>query len=171
MAASGTQAEAALQSAIQENAGKFVLVVEGAIPARDDGVYMQLAFRPAIRVLKEVASQAAAVIAMGSCASWGGVPSADPNPTGAVGVDSVISGKPIINLPGCPSDPYNLIAVKRSPFFPPRSASGTTWRATSGSGGRTSAGPAISNLDISAKTRHEATKRLTAGSYGKTNHH
>ena len=36
---------------------------------------------------------------------------ADPNPTGAVGVDSVISGKPIINLPGCPPNPYNLLAV------------------------------------------------------------
>src|SRR6201981_3544603 len=36
MAASGAQAEAALKSAIEENAGKYVLVVEGAIPARDD---------------------------------------------------------------------------------------------------------------------------------------
>jgi len=62
-------------------------------------------------VVREVAAQAAAVIAIGSCASWGGVPSADPNPTGAVGVDSVVSGKPIINLPGCPPNPYNLLAV------------------------------------------------------------
>ena len=111
MAASGAQAEAALRSAMEENAGKYVLVVEGSIPTRDDGVYMQLASKPAIQVVKEVASQAAAVIAMGSCASWGGVPSADPNPTGAVGVDSVISGKPIVNLPGCPPNPYNLLAV------------------------------------------------------------
>lgn len=111
MAASGAQAEAALRSAMEENAGKYVLVVEGSIPTRDDGVYMQLGGRPAIQVVKEVAAQAAAVIAMGSCASWGGVPSADPNPTGAVGVDSVISGKPIINLPGCPPNPYNLLAV------------------------------------------------------------
>jgi len=111
MAASGYQAEAALQKAIEDNAGKFVLVVEGSIPARDNGVYMELAGRPGIQVLREVASKSAAVIAMGSCASWGGVPSSDPNPTGAVGVDSVISGKPIINLPGCPPNPYNLLAV------------------------------------------------------------
>lgn len=111
MAASGAQAEEALRTAMQDNAGKYVLVVEGSIPTRDDGIYMELASRPAIQVVKEVASQAAAVIAIGSCASWGGVPSADPNPTGAVGVDSVISGKPIINLPGCPPNPYNLLAV------------------------------------------------------------
>jgi hydrogenase small subunit len=111
MAASGAQAEAALRSAIQENAGKFVLIIEGAIPAKDDGIFMELASKPAIQVAKDVASQAAAVIAIGSCASWGGVPSADPNPTGAVGVDSVVSGKPIINLPGCPPNPYNLLAV------------------------------------------------------------
>ena len=111
MAASGAQAEAALRSAIADNAGKYVLVVEGAIPTRDDGIYMELGGRPAIQVAKEVAAQAAAVIAIGSCASWGGVPSADPNPTGAVGVDSVISGKPIVNLPGCPPNPYNLLAV------------------------------------------------------------
>ncbi|WP_148210217.1 hydrogenase small subunit [Candidatus Korobacter versatilis] len=111
MAASGAQAEAALQSAIADNAGKFVLVVEGAIPARDDGNYMLLNGKPAIQVIKETAAKAAAVIAMGSCASWGGVPSADPNPTGAIGVDSVISGKPIVNLPGCPPNPYNLLAT------------------------------------------------------------
>lgn len=111
MAASGAQAEAALRQAVEDNINKYVLVVEGAIPARDDGIYMELGGRPGVQVLKEVAAKSAAVIAIGSCASWGGVPSADPNPTGAVGVDSVISGKPIINLPGCPPNPYNLLAV------------------------------------------------------------
>jgi hydrogenase small subunit len=111
MAASGAQAEAALRSAIQENAGKFVLVVEGAIPTNDNGIYFELGGRPGVQVLRETAAKAAAIIAIGSCASWGGVPSADPNPTGAVGVDSVVSGKPIVNLPGCPPNPYNLLAV------------------------------------------------------------
>ncbi len=111
MAASGAQAEAALHSAMADNAGKYVLVVEGAIPMKDGGVYMEMNSKPAVQVLKEVAAQAAAVIAIGSCASWGGVPSAEPNPTGAVGVDSIITDKPVINLPGCPPNPYNLIGV------------------------------------------------------------
>ena len=47
---------------------------------------MKLAGRPAMDVLADVAGKAAAIIAIGSCASWGGIPSADPDPTGAVGV-------------------------------------------------------------------------------------
>ena len=111
MAASGAQAEAALRQAVADNAGKFVLVVEGSIPTKNNGIYYEMGGRPGVDVLREVAAQAAAVIAIGSCASWGGVPSADPNPTGAMGVSSVISGKPIITLPGCPPNPYNLLAV------------------------------------------------------------
>jgi hydrogenase small subunit len=111
MAASGAQAEAALRTAMKENAGKYVLVAEGAIPLNNDGRFYEFGGRPGVQVLKEAAANSAAIIAMGSCASWGGVPSSDPNPTGAVGVDSVVSGKPIINLPGCPPNPYNLLAV------------------------------------------------------------
>ena len=111
MAASGYQAEAALKQAVEDNAGKFVLVVEGSIPTKDQGQYMKLAGKPAIDVLQEVGKKSAAVIALGSCASWGGVPSADPNPTGATGVDSLLKDKPVVNIPGCPSNPYNLLAV------------------------------------------------------------
>jgi hydrogenase small subunit len=111
MAASGYQAEAALKQAVADNLGKFILVVEGSIPTKDNGQYMKLAGRPAIDVLKEIGPKAAAVVAMGSCAAWGGVPSADPNPTGAQGVDSILTEKPVVNLPGCPTNPYNLLAV------------------------------------------------------------
>jgi len=111
MVACGQQAEEALNSAVSENAGKFVLVVEGAIPTKEQGKYMMLAGKPALDVLKEVGSKAAAVIAMGSCASWGGVPSSAPNPTGSTGVDQVLTGKPIVNIPGCPPNPYNLLGV------------------------------------------------------------
>ncbi len=111
MVASGHQAELTLNQAVKDNAGKFVLVVEGSIPTAEQGIYMKLAGKPALQVLQEVGSQAAAIIAMGSCASWGGVPSSGPNPTGAVGVDSIIKNKAIINLPGCPPNPYNLLGV------------------------------------------------------------
>lgn len=111
MAASGYQAKAALKQAIAENFGKFVLVVEGSIPTKEQGRYMKLAGRPAIEVLKDVGRKSAAVIAMGSCAAWGGLPSADPNPTGAQGVDSILTEKPVVNIPGCPTNPYNLLAV------------------------------------------------------------
>jgi hydrogenase small subunit len=111
MAASGKQAEAALNDTVRENRGKYVCIVEGSIPTKEQGIYMKLAGRPALDVLREVGGQAAAVIAIGSCASWGGVPSAPPNPTGACGVDSILTDKPVVNIPGCPPNPYTLLGV------------------------------------------------------------
>jgi len=111
MAGSGKQAEACLHDAVQNNAGEFVLVVEGSIPEKDNGIYMKIAGKPAVEMLREIAPQAAAIIAIGSCASWGGIPSSGPNPTGATGVDSIIRGKPIVNLPGCPPNPYTFLGT------------------------------------------------------------
>src|SRR5690242_8698583 len=87
MAAAGYQAEEALEKAVHEKAGKYILVVEGAIPTKENGIYCRVAGKTAQESLAEVAKNAAAVVSIGSCASWGGVPSAEPNPTGSVGVD------------------------------------------------------------------------------------
>jgi len=111
MAAAGRQAEEALEEAVANYSGKYVCIVEGSIPTRDGGVYMKLAGRPAIEVLADVAGKAAAIVAIGSCAAWGGIPSADPNPTGAVGVADLLPGKTIANIPGCPPNPYTLLGV------------------------------------------------------------
>jgi len=51
------------------------------------------------------------VIALGSCASFGGIPAAGPNPTGAKGVGEIFKARPVITLPGCPANPYNLLGV------------------------------------------------------------
>jgi hydrogenase small subunit len=111
MVAAGHQAEAAMHKSVEANAGKFILVVEGSIPTKDDGIYCKIGNKTAQQILAEVAPKAAAIVAIGSCASWGGVQSASPNPTGAVGVDAIIKDKPVINLPGCPASPYNILSV------------------------------------------------------------
>src|SRR5690242_2601770 len=71
MAAAGEQAEGALQSTMRRNAGKYVLVVEGAIPTKDGGIYCRVGGRTAVETTLAAAAGAAAVISIGSCASWG----------------------------------------------------------------------------------------------------
>ncbi|MFN2376598.1 MAG: hydrogenase small subunit [Candidatus Binatia bacterium] len=111
MAAAGHDAEAALEAAMKENFGKYVLVVEGSIPRKDDGVYLKVAGRTGLDLLADTAKGAAAIVAIGSCASWGGIPSSGPNPTDAVGVRALVTDKPVVNLPGCPPNPYILLAT------------------------------------------------------------
>jgi hydrogenase small subunit len=111
MAGSGLQARQALDEAVQKYAGKFILVVEGSIPTGQHGIYMKTGGRTAMEVLADVGAKAAAIIAIGSCASWGGIPSADPDPTGAVGVADLLPEKSIINVPGCPPNPYTMLGV------------------------------------------------------------
>jgi hydrogenase small subunit len=91
--------------------GKYVLVVEGAIPMKENGNYCQIAGKTAVDMLTETAKDCAAIVAIGSCASWGGIPSSGPNPTGAVGVKDIIKDKPIISVPGCPPSPYNFLST------------------------------------------------------------
>jgi hydrogenase small subunit len=109
-AAAGHQAEAARKSAMEANKGKYVLVVEGAIPVKDNGIYCKIGGHTAVELTKECAANAAAVIAIGSCASWGGMPSTKPNPTGSSGVAEVL-GKPVVTIPGCPPNPYNFLST------------------------------------------------------------
>jgi len=110
MAAAGHQAEAARKASMAANKGKYILVVEGAIPTKLNGIHCKVGGHTAIEMTKECAADAAAVIAIGSCASWGGMPSADPNPTGASSVAEVL-GKPVVTIPGCPPNPYNFLAT------------------------------------------------------------
>jgi hydrogenase small subunit len=114
-AAAGHQIEAALHDTVRREKGKYILVVEGAIPRKDEGVYCVVGGKKATDTLKALATDAAAIISLGSCASWGGVPSASPNPTDAVGVKDILpeafkAGK-IVTLPGCPANPYNLLGT------------------------------------------------------------
>jgi len=107
----GHQAEEYKKKSIQDNLNRFILVVEGAIPTKDGGIYCQVAGQNFVDIVKETAAKAAAVIAIGSCASWGGIPSAAPNPTGAKGVPEVLAGTTVVTIPGCPPNAYNFLST------------------------------------------------------------
>ncbi|MBT0664071.1 hydrogenase small subunit [Geobacter pelophilus] len=111
MAAAGHLAEANLDKVVKEEKGKYIAVVEGSIPLKDDGVYCCIGGRSAVDRAIEVCGGAFATIAVGTCASYGGLPAAAPNPTGAVGIKQAVPSATVVNLPGCPVNADNLTAT------------------------------------------------------------
>jgi quinone-reactive Ni/Fe-hydrogenase small subunit len=113
MAASGDQSESVLDGINENYAGKYILMVEGAVPLGMDGKFLRIGpnGETGHALLKRVAKNAAAVLAVGSCAFDGGVVAAKPNPTGAVGVAEALGRDDIINLPGCPVNPINIVGT------------------------------------------------------------
>ncbi|UCC55631.1 MAG: hydrogenase small subunit [Gammaproteobacteria bacterium] len=109
-AASGAAAEAAREAAMEENRGKYIVVVDGSIPTANPG-YSTIAGISNQDMLMDTVKDAAAIISVGTCASFGGIPHANPNPTGAVPVSALVKDKPIINVPGCPPIPVVITGV------------------------------------------------------------
>jgi hydrogenase small subunit len=72
------------------------------VPTADGGVYCCIGGRTALDILQEAAAGAKALICWGSCASNGCVQAAKPNPTKATPIHELISGVPMIKVPGCP---------------------------------------------------------------------
>lgn len=102
MAGAGASVESALWKSVEDNKGKYVLIVTGSIPLAEDGIYTTIGGQTAKKILEDAAGGAAAIVAVGACAHWGSVQAARPNPTGAVGVRDVIKDRPVINIAGCP---------------------------------------------------------------------
>ena len=103
----------------------FLLVLEGSVPNEGisgDGHWAALGVDPEtgqpIRTttwIDRLAPEAAAVLALGTCAAYGGIPAMRGNPTGAMGLRDYLGadwksrrGAPIVNLPGCPVQPDNI---------------------------------------------------------------
>jgi len=109
-AASGDAAEHAREEAMKEHWGNYLLVVDGSIPLKNKD-YSTIAGISNLDMLVETAKGAAAIVAVGSCAAFGGLPNANPNPTGAVAVSDIIKDKPIVNVSGCPPIPVVITGV------------------------------------------------------------
>ena len=110
MAAAGHQAEDQLKASVKKHEGKFICVVEGAIATNYNGGYGKISNRSFLEIAKDVCPKAAAVIAIGACATYGGIPAASPNPGGYKGVGDALGIK-TVNIAGCPPNPVNFIGT------------------------------------------------------------
>lgn len=115
MAGTGKQALGVFEEAVEKKAGKFLLMVEGAVPTADNGLYGRFGEdeKGDLTILswvKRLGGAAKAVIAVGTCAAFGGIPAAEPNLIGAKSVGAVL-GKTVINVPGCPPHPDWMVGT------------------------------------------------------------
>lgn len=123
-AAAGYKAMEAITTTAKDAKGKYVLVVEGPIPKSENGEYCTFGLESGTKDLmgnpvpkdkpievwmQELVPGAAAVLANGNCASFGGIPAANASVTGSTPVSEFVAGidknKPVVNVGGCPSHP------------------------------------------------------------------
>jgi NiFe hydrogenase small subunit HydA len=111
MAAAGKQCEEILAKSRKE--GGYILIVEGGIPTKKG--HGMIGNKEMLEVFKEHAGPAIAVLAIGSCATTGGVPAAKPNPSEIIGISEALKrvgiSKPLVNLDLCPVNPEYLVGV------------------------------------------------------------
>lgn len=114
MASEGETALENMYRVAKEYKGKFSLAVEGAIPMAANGKYcisgeMKHKEITMMEMTKELGEMAGSVLAVGTCASYGGIPAANGNLTEATGVQNFFKKigikTPVVNIPGCPPHP------------------------------------------------------------------
>ena len=120
MAASGELAFSHMEMIAERAKGKYFLLVEGAIPTKDNGIYCTIGEKDGkeatvLSVLNDIGPKAAAIISVGDCAAFGGIPAAKPNPTGCKPVSEIVNAfpnkVPLINIQGCPPHPDWLLGT------------------------------------------------------------
>ena len=114
MAAAGELAIEAMEDTVRQKKDGYILIVDGAVPTAPGAMWGAVGERKGKPVsmadrVAELAKDSLAVISLGTCSSFGGIPAARPNPTGAMSVKDFLDkkgiAKPVINLPGCPPHP------------------------------------------------------------------
>ena len=107
----------------KENPGKYILILEGSVPLRDerycvigetmkDGHHHEVTLNKA---LVDLGKNAAACVAVGTCATYGGIPAAKGNVTGCVGLIDYFKTMgittPVVNVPGCAPHPDWMVGT------------------------------------------------------------
>jgi len=110
MAGAGDLVVSAAEAA--RTTGGYVLVVEGAIPTGQSEKCCYLwPGMTALDGVKAFSKNAAFILAVGTCAAYGGISAGEPNPTMAKGVSDVVGNKTVVNLPGCPTHPDWIVGT------------------------------------------------------------
>jgi NiFe hydrogenase small subunit HydA len=108
MAGQGEPVLKVTRETAKKRPGEYLLIVDGSIPTACDGLYCTLGEIDGVHVTmkdltKELAKDALCVMAVGTCAAFGGIPKGAPNPTGAMSVSDFFTqekiDKPLINRP------------------------------------------------------------------------
>jgi hydrogenase small subunit len=110
MAAAGHLVEEVYDETVR--AGGFILIVEGAIPSADDR-YCMVGGRPFRKLIEDAAKNANAVLAVGACSAFGGIPRATPSKGISVteALKNAKINKPVINISTCPVHPDHLVGT------------------------------------------------------------
>lgn len=107
-ATSGRQASQLIDEFISGQAGEYFLALEGAVPEKMVEA-CKIGHRYFTDYIVEGARTASGIIAVGSCASFGGIPAAEGNQTGAVSVPDFLSHNNLspllVTIPGCSIHP------------------------------------------------------------------
>jgi hydrogenase small subunit len=120
MAGQGEPVMKVLRDTAKNKPSEYVLMIDGSIPTGEDGLFCTLGEIDGEEVtMKDMAAElsekALAVLAIGSCSSFGGIPSGDPNPTQARSVMDFLNEQgiktPVVNIPGCPPHPDWIIGT------------------------------------------------------------
>ena len=120
MAAEGQLAFQSMLDKSKEFNSQYVLIVEGSIPLKADGKYCVVGEvdhheYTVAETTDILARSAAAVVAAGTCSSYGGVPAARGQQTQAVSVSQFLKMRgiptPVINVPGCPPHPDWIVGT------------------------------------------------------------
>jgi hydrogenase small subunit len=110
MSANGDMALEAIRDVQRRFDGEYILIVEGTVPLGGEGRFATLGEQSGREIaftewVKSSVRHAKAVVAVGSCASFGGIPAGRPNPTRSVSLGDFMTSRSLVNLPGCPSHP------------------------------------------------------------------
>src|SRR5215475_6495238 len=142
-----------LEAADGKSRHAFILIVEGSIPNeqnKSEGYWASFGTDQATgqpittcEWIDRLAPQAWAVVATGTCATYGGIHAMEGNPTGCMGLADYLgwqwrssAGMPIVNVPGCPVQPDNFMetvtyllyqAAGMSPMIPLDDKLRPTW--------------------------------------------